>query len=217
METLIFFWNMLLHIDQSLAQWAASTGIWIYLILFLIVFCETGLVIMPYLPGDSLLFAVGTLCATGALHFSVMVVLLCCAAILGDSVNYRIGMWLRPKLLIPGKIPWIKQEHLDRTEHFYARYGSMAIVIARFVPIVRTFAPFVAGVGHMPYRLFFLYNCLGALFWVVGLTTVGYLFGNLPMVKEHFSLVVLGIILISFLPLIVGWWQSRRKPLQQIF
>jgi membrane-associated protein len=202
--------DVLLHLDRHLSDVIQHYGIWTYLILFLIVFCETGLVVTPFLPGDSLLFAVGTFAALGALDLWLAMLLLSVAAILGDSVNYAIGARVGPRVFRQERVRFLNRKHLDRTHEFYERYGAKTIVIARFVPIVRTFAPFVAGIGRMRYRRFLLFNVGGALLWIVGLVAGGYLFGNIPVVRRNFSLVVFAIIGLSILPAIIELWRQRR-------
>jgi membrane-associated protein len=190
-------------------------GGWLYLVLFLIVFAETGLVVTPFLPGDSLMFAVGALCAVegSALNIALITPLLLLAAVLGDAVNYSIGRKLGPKVFTGERSLFLNKKHLLRTQEFYERYGGKTIIIARFVPIVRTFAPFVAGIGQMRYRRFFLFNVVGALLWVVGLVLLGYGTGNIPWVKKNFSVVVFAIIGISILPAVIEvlreWRRSR--------
>ncbi len=209
--------HTLLHLDEVLPEWCAQYGPWIYAILFLIVFCETGLVVTPFLPGDSLLFAVGAVAATtagtpGALNVHFCVGLLIVAAILGDGVNYHIGAGLGHKVAKGNRI--IKKAYLDRTHAFYEKYGAKTIVLARFVPIVRTFAPFVAGVGEMSYRKFLIYNVTGAVLWVCSMTYAGYALGNIPFVKKHFELIVLAIIFISILPAVfeIARAKLERRP-----
>lgn len=204
--------DFILHIDQHLAEFIKDYGLWIYAILFLIVFVETGVVVMPFLPGDSLLFAAGMLAAqdTG-LNVWIVIGLLLIAAISGDSLNYGIGREFGSRALkvkIFGK-SFVHQEHIDKTHSFYEKYGSKTIVIARFVPFVRTLAPFVAGVGRMNYGTFITYNVLGAIIWVVGITLVGYFLGNIPIVQDNFSKVVLLIIFISILPIIYEFVKER--------
>lgn len=211
MDTLKDLIGFFLHLDQHLQPIIADYGVWTYLILFLIVFCETGLVVTPFLPGDSLLFACGAFAATGSFSLPLLMALLFVAAVLGDTVNYWIGRYLGPRLLAMKRIRIIKPEHLDKTHQFYERYGGKTIVIARFVPIVRTFAPFVAGLGHMSYGRFMVYNVAGGALWVFLCTIAGYLFGNLPFVKENFSLVILGIIAVSLLPAVIEVWRERRR------
>ena len=194
--------DLLLHFDRHLLDMIARIGDWTYVILFLIVFCETGLVVTPFLPGDSLLFAAGALAARQSLSLPVLLVMLAVAAVLGDAVNYVIGAKFGERFLATQRIPWIRKKHLDQTHGFFERYGNKTIVIARFVPIVRTFAPFVAGIGQMGYRQFVVYNVVGGCAWVLACTLAGYLFGNIPIVKDNFSLVVIGIVVISVLPMV---------------
>jgi membrane-associated protein len=208
MEILAFLIDLFLHLDRHLVELLQDYGAWVYLILFLIIFAETGLVVTPFLPGDSLLFVAGTLAAAGGLDLGLLIVLLCIAAILGDSVNYAIGKHVGERMVRSGR--FVRQEHIDRTHAFFDRYGGKTIVIARFVPIVRTFAPFVAGIGKMDYRRFLLFNVTGGIFWVVSLTTAGYFFGNLPIVKENLSLVVLGIVIASIMPAVIEYVRHRR-------
>ncbi|HEX9895848.1 MAG TPA: DedA family protein [Gemmatimonadales bacterium] len=202
--------DFILHIDQHLQEIIGQYGALTYLILFLIVFCETGLVVMPLLPGDSLLFAAGTFAALGSLNLWLLILLLCTAAIAGDTVNYWIGRWIGPRAF-SGRLRWLRQDYLRRTEEFYLRHGGKTIVLARFIPIIRTFAPFVAGVGRMNYTRFITYNVAGGILWVVLFTLGGYLFGNLPAVRENFSLVVLAIIGVSMLPLVTEWLKARKR------
>ena len=190
--------GVLLHFDEYLQQAIVQFGPWVYALLFLIIFMETGLVVTPFLPGDSLLFAAGTFAAMGSLHIFWLLVLLSAAAILGDTVNYWIGHYIGPRAF-SGNSRFLKKEHLDRTHAFYEKYGGKTIILARFVPIVRTFAPFVAGVGAMTYSKFIFYNVVGGILWVSIFTTLGYLFGTLPFVQNNFELVVIGIIAIPLL------------------
>ena len=210
MDLLAQLVDLFLHLDQHLNEWAGTLGPWLYVVLFLIVFCETGLVVTPFLPGDSLLFAVGTFAALGALDLWLVMALLAAAAILGDSVNYAIGARAGPRVFRQEGVRFLNRKHLERTHEFYERYGAKTIVIARFVPIVRTFAPFVAGIGRMTYRRFLFYNVAGALLWVVGLVLGGYLFGNIPVVRRNFSLVIFAIIGLSILPAFIEVWRQRR-------
>ena len=184
---------------------------WVYAILFVVIFCETGLVVTPFLPGDSLLFAVGSLAAINALDFTTSVVLLTLAAVLGDTVNYWIGHLLGPRVFHRDDVRFLNRKHLERTHQFYERYGGKTIIIARFVPIVRTFAPFVAGVGAMSYGRFLLYNVAGGVLWIFLFVLGGYFFGNLPMVRENFSLVILAIIAISLMPAAVEAFRAWRR------
>jgi len=205
--------DIVLHLDVHLNQWAGEWGAWTYVFLFLIVFCETGLVVTPFLPGDSLLFAVGTFAAIGALDLWFTLGLLFVAAVSGDTVNYAIGARVGPAIFRRDDVRFLNRKHLARTHEFYERYGPLTIVIARFVPIVRTFAPFVAGVGRMTYGRFAVYNVTGAALWILGLVLAGYAFGNIPVVRQNFSLVVLAIIVLSILPAVVeAWRQYRPRP-----
>lgn len=201
MELISYFIDLILHLDKHLAEIIQSYGGWTYLILFLIVFCETGLVVTPFLPGDSLLFAAGALAALEGSPLSVwmLFLLLTVAAIIGDTVNYWIGSYIGPKAFTSNS-RFFKKEYLNRTQEFYDRHGGKTIIIARFVPIIRTFAPFVAGIGSMTYWRFILYNIAGGILWVAVCLFFGYLFGNIPFVKRNFSLVILVIIFISILP-----------------
>lgn len=211
MDLFRYLIDFILHIDQHLAELIRDYGTWTYAILFLIVFVETGLVVMPLLPGDSLLFAAGTFAAMGAMNIWLLIGLLLVAAILGDTVNYWIGKKIGPRAFT-GEIRFLKREYLDKTTAFYEKHGGKTIILARFMPIVRTFAPFVAGVGAMNYPRFLLYNVVGAVLWVVGFTALGYWFGNIPVVKERFSLVILAIIVLSVLPVVIEVIRARRKP-----
>ena len=195
--------DFVLHIDQHLIELAQTYGLWIYAILFLIVFCETGLVVTPFLPGDSLLFAAGAVAALGGMNVHIAAALLLAAAVIGDAVNFAIGKYFGEKLFAKPDSRVFKREYLDKTHAFYEKYGGKTIILARFVPIVRTFAPFVAGMGNMHYGRFIRYNIIGALMWVGLLTYAGYFFGELPVVKNNFGLVVIGIIVVSVLPMAV--------------
>ena len=195
--------DFILHIDQHLIELTQTYGLWIYAILFLIVFCETGLVVTPFLPGDSLLFAAGAVAALGGMNVHMAAALLLAAAVIGDAANFAIGKYFGEKLFAKPDSRVFKREYLDKTHAFYEKYGGKTIILARFVPIVRTFAPFVAGMGDMHYGRFIRYNILGALVWVGLLTYAGYFFGELPAVKNNFGLVVIGIIVVSVLPMAV--------------
>jgi len=201
-----------MHLDTHLSAITNEYGLLIYFLLFVIVFCETGLVITPFLPGDSLIFATGALATSGSLNLSIILVVLCLAAITGDTVNYQIGHLLRNRAASHEKILFIKQEHLDRTHVFFEKYGVETIIIARFIPIIRTFAPFVAGVGIMPYSKFISYNVIGGVAWVSVFLFGGYLFGNLPNVKDNFKFVILGIIFVSLLPGVIIYIKNKRDP-----
>lgn len=203
--------DWLLHLDDHMRQLVVDHGAWTYLILFAIVFCETGLVVTPFLPGDSLLFVAGALAGEGSLDLMMVMGVLLVAAVLGDTVNYHIGHYIGPKVFREDRDSrWLKKKHLDRTHRFFEKYGGKTIIIARFVPIVRTFAPFVAGVGAMTYARFLLYNILGAILWVVSLTLAGYWFGKKEWVKNNFEVVVLAIIVISLIPVVIELINARR-------
>jgi len=208
MPQLTLLIDIFLHLDEYLAGIISSYGIWTYGILFVVIFVETGLVVMPFLPGDSLLFAAGTFAALGSLNIWVLVGLLFVAAVLGDAVNYSIGHYLGERAY---SIKWIKKEYLDKTHAFFEKHGGKAIFLARFVPIVRTFAPFVAGIGKMSYGYFATYNIAGGATWVLTFTLLGYFFGNLEFVKKNFEFVIVGIILVSVVPMFVEWWKARRE------
>ncbi len=214
METLQFFIDILLHLDQHL-DWVIRTyGTWTYAILFLIIFCETGLVITPFLPGDSLLFAAGTFVALGSLEMGLLTILLSLAAIAGDTVNYWIGHAMGPKVFTRENSRLLNKEHLERTHRFYQKYGGKTIILARFIPIIRTFAPFVAGIGAMAYRRFIVFNVAGGIAWIFLLILSGYYFGNIPFVRNNFFFAILMIILISMLPLVMellNHWRLRKQ------
>jgi len=204
--------DVLLHLDRHLSTVIQDYGMWTYLILFLIIFSETGLVVTPILPGDSLLFAVGTFAARGALDVNLVVTLLSLAAVAGDTLNYAIGYRLGPQVFRKEGVRFLNREYLDRTHQFYERHGAKTIVIARFVPIVRTFAPFVAGIGRMSYSRFIAYNVAGGVGWIVILVLGGYAFGNIPVVKQNFTLVIFAIIILSILPGVVEFLRQRARP-----
>jgi membrane-associated protein len=210
MEFLAMVIDMVLHVDRYLLDIAANYGAWIYALLFLILFLETGVVITPFLPGDSLLFAVGALAATGVLDIGIVLALLTAAAIIGDNTNYWIGRAIGPRVFTEhGR--FIKHEHLVRTQEFYERHGGKTVVLARFVPIVRTFAPFVAGVGRMRYPRFLAFDIGGGFLWVWGFCLLGYFFGNQPIVKENFGLAIIAVILLSLLPIAFEAWRARSR------
>ena len=200
----------LLALDQTLATLAAQYGAWLYAILFVIIFAETGLVVCPFLPGDSILFIAGTVVAAAGLDVHVLVVVLIAAAVLGDSVNYMVGHYIGPKAFHKPDSRWFRQEYLRRTQAFYDTYGGVTIIIGRFVPIVRTFAPFLAGVAGMSYRRFLSYNLVGGCLWIALLVYAGYLFGNIPWVKDNLSLIVIAIVVVSLLPAISTFVRERR-------
>jgi len=211
MNLLLYIIDLILHMDKYLGQIILDYGMWTYLLLFFVIFMETGFVITPFLPGDSLLFAAGTFAGMGYLNIGILFVLLSAAAILGDTVNYWIGHTIGPRAF-SGNIRFLKKEHLDRTHAFYEKHGGKTIIIARFIPIIRTFAPFVAGVGAMTYGKFISYNVIGGLVWVALFTLGGYFFGNLPFVQDNFSLVILAIIIISIMPAIIEFIRERKRP-----
>ncbi|XBS68654.1 DedA family protein [Acerihabitans sp. KWT182] len=212
MEFIHFVVDFILHIDVHLAELVAQYGIWVYAILFLILFCETGLVVTPFLPGDSLLFVAGALAAlpTNSLDVHLMALLLACAAVMGDAVNYTVGRLFGEKLFSRPDSRVFRRSYLDKTHEFYARHGGKTIILARFVPIVRTFAPFVAGMGHMSYRHFALFNITGGVLWVGLFTYAGYLFGDLPVVQRNLNLLIVAIIVLSVLPGVIEVWRHRR-------
>lgn len=217
MDIIKFLIDFILHIDVHLAELVAQYGMWVYAILFLILFCETGLVVTPFLPGDSLLFVAGALAAlpSNDLNVHTMVALMVIAAVIGDAVNYTIGRLFGEKLFSNPNSKIFRRSYLDKTHQFYEKHGGKTIVLARFVPIVRTFAPFVAGMGHMSYRHFAAYNVIGALLWVLLFTYAGYLFGNVPIVQENLKLLIVGIILVSILPGIIEIWRHKRAAARQ--
>lgn len=210
MEILKTLIDLFLHLDKHLAAVIQQYGTLTYIFLFIVIFMETGLVVTPFLPGDSLLFAAGTFAALGNLNIWLLFILLAAAAVAGDSLNYWIGH-LIGKRANTGEIKFIKKEYIDRTHAFFEKYGNKTIFLARFVPIIRTFAPFVAGVGEMSYANFFSYNVFGGIVWVALCTFAGYFFGNLPVVKENFSLVIIAIIIISVLPAIFEWIKAHQE------
>ena len=207
MEWLAALWDLVVHLDVHLAAFVAEHGPWVYALLFVIVFCETGLVVTPFLPGDSLLFVVGAIAAVGGMDIGLVMAVLVSAALCGDNVNYWVGRWAGRRF-VSG---WINPVHLQRTHDFYERHGGKTIIIARFVPIVRTYVPFVAGLGAMPYLRYLAYCVAGALLWVVSLCLAGYFFGNIPVVKSNLTLVIIAIVLVSISPGLIAWARSRRK------
>jgi len=211
MELIQQLFSIFVHLDKHLELIIRDYGLWTYLILFLIIFCETGLVVTPFLPGDSLLFAAGALAATTSLEIGWLLVLLCVAAIAGDTVNYWIGHKVGPRVFHGAGTRFLNREHLERTHKFYEKHGGKTIIIARFMPIIRTFAPFVAGIGSMNYGRFIMYNIVGGVVWVVLFVGGGYLFGNIPVVKRNFTLVIMVIIVVSVLPGLVEFLRHRRR------
>jgi membrane-associated protein len=210
MDFILFLVDFIIHIDRHLTELALAYGPWLFLILFLIIFAETGLVVTPILPGDSMLFVTGAIAATGAFNVHLMAVTLIVAAILGDSTNYQIGKFLGVKVFERENSRIFKREYLERTHAFYERHGGRTIIIARFAPIVRTFAPFIAGVGAMTYPRFFAYNVIGGVLWVASFTYAGYFFGNLPVIRQNLSLLIVAIVVISFLPGIIQFLRRRK-------
>ncbi len=210
MEIIIKFVDIFINLDDYLKVIISTYGVWTYAILFLVIFMETGFVVTPFLPGDSLLFAAGAFAALGSLNVFLLAGLLIFAAVAGDTLNYWIGHKLGDKVY-SSEIKWIKKEYIDRTQAFYKKHGGKTIFLARFVPIIRTFAPFVAGIGKMPYGYFFSYNIVGGLSWVTLFTFVGFFFGNIPFIKHNFSLVIMAIILISIIPMLIEAWKAYRE------
>jgi len=216
MNFILYLINLILHMDKYLGQIIQTYGIWTFAIMFFVIFMETGFVVTPFLPGDSLIFAAGAFAGLGYLNVGILFVVLAIAAIAGDTANYWIGHYIGPRAF-SGSVPFLKKEYLDRTHAFYEKHGGKTIIIARFIPIIRTFAPFVAGVGSMTYSKFIAYNVIGGLAWVALFTFVGYFFGNLPIVQENFTFVIFAIIFISVLPAIIEFIRGRqqtRKPTQ---
>ena len=213
MEWLRLGIDIFLHLDKHLNTWAGALGPWLYLLLFVIILCETGLVVMPYLPGDSLLFAVGALAARpgSPIDLALMCLLLSGAAIIGDTINYAVGKWLGPKVFHYDNSRWLDRRHLDRAHKFYEKYGGKTIVLARFLPIIRTFAPFVAGIGTMSYSKFLFYNVVGGVAWTCSFLLLGYRFAELPVVKSNFHYVILAIIVISVIPVIMEYLKARKE------
>ncbi len=213
MELLAQVWDIFLHLDVHLNGWAGTLGPWLYVVLFAVVFCETGLVVTPFLPGDSLLFAAGALAsrAGSPINLWILIPVIFAAAVIGDSVNYEIGKWLGPKVFTRKDSWLLNQNHLHKAHAFYEKYGGKTIILARFIPIIRTFAPFVAGIGKMTYLHFISYNIIGAAMWVLLFVFGGYWFADLPLVQNHFHYVIVAIIVISVLPAVYEVWAERRK------
>ena len=210
-DMLAFLVDFILHVDVHLQAFVQAYGVWVYALLFLIIFTETGVVVMPFLPGDSLLFVVGTLCGAGLMNLPLAMALLCAAAILGDQVNYSIGRYFGPKVWQWEHSRFFNKRAFEQAHAFYEKYGGITIVLARFMPFIRTFAPFVAGVAAMSRAKFSFYNVIGALIWVVGLTLAGYLFGNLPWVKDNLDKIIWALIIVPGLIAIYGGWKARRN------
>jgi len=211
MELLAALWDFVVHLDAHLASFVALHGTWVYALLFVIVFTETGVVIWPFMPGDSLLFLVGALAAAGGMDIVTVMGVLVAAALSGDNVNYWIGRWAGPKVFRAEESRWFSRKYLERTHAFYERHGGKAIVIARFLPIVRTYVPFVAGIGAMSYQRFLAFSVAGALLWVVSLCLAGYWFGSIPLVKNNLGAVIVIIVAVSLTPIAVGYLRARRS------
>ena len=209
MEYLTQFIDLFLHLDKSLSTVIQSYGSSTYIILFVVILCETGLVILPFLPGDSLLFAAGAFAAKGDMDITVLFLTLCIAAITGDSINYEVGRLIGPRIARREKSRFVNKEHIAKTHQFYEKYGAKTIIIARFIPIIRTFAPFVAGLGSMSYKKFLHYNLIGGIAWVAICLFAGYLFGNIPLVKQNFTMVIFAIIIVSILPAVIEYIRHR--------
>jgi len=211
MDTLHSLINFILHIDEHLIAFVTAYGAWTYALLFLIIFCESGIIFTAFLPGDSLLFAIGALTASmsGVLNIHLLFFFLVIASVSGNGLNYFVGNWIGPKVFRSGNSWIFNKKHIEKAHVFYERYGGKAIIIARFIPIVRTLVPFIAGVGYMKYRQFFIFNLVGALLWIGGLVYGSYLFGNIPFVKQHFSLVILAIIILSLMPPLIEMIRHR--------
>ncbi|MDR2165171.1 MAG: DedA family protein [Zoogloeaceae bacterium] len=209
MEFLTQFIDIVLHLDKHLALLVAQHGVWVYAILFGIIFAETGFVVTPFLPGDSLLFVAGALAALGGLHIGILIAALSLAAITGNMLNYQIGRYLGPRVFQWPRSRFFNKGALLKTQAFYGRHGGKTLALSRFLPLLRTFAPFVAGIGAMAYGRFFLFNCLGGFFWVALLTLLGYWFGNHPWVQQNLSFLIVGIIMVSLVPVLIGYCQGR--------
>jgi membrane-associated protein len=209
MEYLTQFIELFLHLDKSLSNVIQNYGSTTYIILFVVILCETGLVVLPFLPGDSLLFAAGAFAAKGDMDITLLFLTLCIAAISGDSINYEVGRLIGPRIARREKSRFVNKEHIAKTHEFYEKYGAKTIIIARFIPIIRTFAPFVAGLGNMGYKKFLHYNVIGGIAWVAICLFAGYLFGNIPLVKQNFTMVIFAIIIVSILPAVIEYIRHR--------
>jgi membrane-associated protein len=214
MDLLLSAWDLIAHLDTHLALLVQNYGAWVYAILFLIVFCETGLVVAPFLPGDSLLFIAGALAATGGMDVNLLVAVLIVAAVLGDAVNFHIGAWLGPKVFKDNEAKYLKRDHLDKAHAFYEKWGGAAIILARFTPFLRTYVPFVAGIARMTYAKFAFFNIVGGVLWVASLTYIGFFFGNIPWIKTNQGFVVIAIIVLSLIPVVIGALKSRAESRQ---
>ncbi len=210
MEYFEMFKDLVLHLDKHLEQLVSAYGTWAYLILFLVIFCETGLVVTPFLPGDSLLFAAGAVAALGSFKIVTLICLLVGAAVLGDTCNYFIGRYVGPKIFHKKDVKLLNREHLDKTQKFYEKHGGKTLILARFLPILRTFAPFVAGIGNMEFSRFIRFSIVGGILWVGSFASLGYWFGQQKLVKENFSLVILAIVVISVMPALIEFIKARR-------
>jgi membrane-associated protein len=209
MELLALFWDWIVHLDVHLGDFVQQHGVWVYGLLFVIVFCETGLVVTPFLPGDSLLFVAGTLAALGGIDIALVIATLVAAALCGDNANYWIGRFIGPRVFSKEASRWLNPAYLKRTHDFYAKHGGKTIILARFVPIIRTYVPFVAGLGAMPYARYLTFCVIGALVWVGSLCLAGYFFGNIPLIKNNLTVVIMVIVLLSISPAIIAWLKSR--------
>ena len=214
MDILFSAWDLIVHLDKHLALLVQNYGSWIYAILFLIIFCETGLVVAPFLPGDSLLFIAGALAAAGGMNVNLLVVVLIVAAVLGDAVNFQVGAWLGPKVFKDNEAKYLKRDHLEKAHAFYEKWGGAAIILARFTPFLRTYVPFVAGMARMTYAKFAGYNITGGILWVASLTYIGFFFGNIAWIKANQGFIVIGIIVLSLIPVVIGALRSRAESRQ---
>ena len=214
MDILFSAWDLIVHLDKHLALLVQNYGSWIYAILFLIIFCETGLVVAPFLPGDSLLFIAGALAAAGGMNVNLLVVVLIVAAVLGDAVNFQVGAWLGPKVFKDNEAKYLKRDHLEKAHAFYEKWGGAAIILARFTPFLRTYVPFVAGMARMTYGKFAAYNISGGILWVASLTYIGFFFGNIAWIKANQGFIVIGIIVLSLIPVAIGALKSRAESRQ---
>jgi membrane-associated protein len=212
MQFIMSVFDLVVHLDAHLRSFASDYGVWVYVLLFVVIFCETGLVVTPFLPGDSMIFMLGTLSAVGIFRLAPTVLLLSIAAILGDTVNYHIGKFIGPKAFSKENGRFFKHDNLVAAQEFYAKWGGSAIVLGRFMPIIRTFVPFAAGIGSMSYPHFLSFNAIGGVCWVLLFSLCGYFFGNVPFVKENLTIIIYGIVLVSVLPAVIGWLKSRRVP-----